>query len=805
MINPERVNRHFRRFAERLLRVRVYVLLLFALLIAASVVGVQRLQTDVDPDNWLLEDDTLRHSKDHFEAIFGNSDYCAVLVEAENVFTPRVLTDIRALGRELEARVPYADKVLSLTDLEFLRGTEAGLAITDLVPTPVPESPRAMNEIRQLALLRPAIRDRLVSRDGTQTWVVLRLKSYRGEGRGDGPDLRVGRACNEVASQERFRALNPRTAGLPVVNYEKKRFFNAETPRLLGLSLLASALILALALRSVWGVVFPLLTAATAMLLVLGAEGFLGVAIDPALIFLPLFLGMAVAIGYSVHVMNHFRRSFLAAGNRREAVLGALEETGWPLLFTALTTAAAMLSFVSIPLAPMHWIGLTAAAQVLVTWVMVVVLLPILLSFGRDRAPGPDLPAAGERWIEGRMAALGDWVLERPRTILLLFIGLSLVCLAGLSQFRVSFDYRESMGLAVPYIARMDHVGRSQVGSLYAYDVAIEFDQPGKAGEPGNLEKLDRLKEAVMGFPLTKRVSSLNDVVKDLHMAVDGGAAEAYRIPGDRALLAQLLLLYENAGGAEAERWVDYDYQRLRMMVEVGDYDSDEAARELDRIRELAAEFFPDAKVFLIGSLSQYTLMMDYVVWGQIKSFLIALMVIGVLMMAAFGSVRTGLIAMIPNVAPALAVGGAMGWAGIPMDIMTVTVMPMLLGLAVDDTIHFLSHTRLELSRTDSYREAIRRAFSGVGVALVLTSLVLILNFSVYLASTVKMFVHMGVLVALGVIAALLADLFVTPVLLDWIKPFKLCLGRNGPARNDAVRMAPVGVIRADHSNTHDK
>lgn len=778
MMNLERVNRHFRRFAERLLHVRVYVLLMFALLIAASVVGVQRLQIDVDPDNWLLEDDALRHSKDHFEAIFGNSDYCAVLVEAENVFTPQVLTGIRTLGRELEEKVPYADKVLSLTDLEFLRGTEEGLAITDLVPKPVPASPQAMEEIQQLALSRPAIRDRLVSHDGTQTWVVLRLKSYRGEGRGDGPDLQVGRACIEVASQERFGALHPRTAGLPVVNYEKKHFFNTETPRLLGLSFLMSALVLALALRSVWGVVFPLLTSALAMLLVLGVEGFLGVAIDPTLIFLPLFLGMAVAIGYSVHVINHFLRRFIAAGNRREAVLYALEETGWPLLFTALTTAAAMLSFLLIPLAPMHWIGLTAATVVLATWIMVVVLLPILLSFGSDRVPRADSSTLGERWIEGRLAGLGGWVLERPRSILLLFVGLSLVCLAGLSQFRVSFDYRETMGLAVPYIARMDYVGRSQVGSLYAYEVAIEFDRPDKAREPLNLEKLDRLKEAVMEFPLTKRVSSLNEVIKDLYMAVNDGKAEAYRIPGDRALLAQLLLLYENVGGAEAERWVDYDYQRLRMMVEVSDYDSDEAAQELDRIRELAGRLFPDAKVFLIGSLSQYTQMMDYVVWGQIKSFLIALPVIGILMMAAFGSVRTGLIAMIPNVAPALAVGGAMGWAGIPMDIMTVTVMPMLLGLAVDDTIHFLSHTRLELTRTDSYREAIRRTFSGVGVALSLTSLVLILNFSVYLTSTVKMFVHMGILVALGVIVALLADLFVTPVLIDRLKPFNRPLDR---------------------------
>lgn len=152
------------------------------------------------------------------------------------------------------------------------------------------------------------------------------------------------------------------------------------------------------------------------MLLVLGAEGFLGVALDPSLIFLPLFLGMAVAIGYSVHVMNHFRRGLLAMGNRREAVLGALEETGWPLLFTALTTAAAMLSFVLIPLAPMHWIGLTAAALVLVTWLMVVALLPILLSFGRDRAPGGSSPVPGER----RMIGIRDIVAlrrNRPRAL----------------------------------------------------------------------------------------------------------------------------------------------------------------------------------------------------------------------------------------------------------------------------------------------------------------------------------------------------------------------------------------------------
>jgi predicted RND superfamily exporter protein len=113
-----------------------------------------------------------------------------------------------------------------------------------------------------------------------------------------------------------------------------------------------------------------------------------------------------------------------------------------------------------------------------------------------------------------------------------------------------------------------------------------------------------------------------------------------------------------------------------------------------------------------------------------------------------------------------------MGFAGIPLDMMTVTIMPMLLGLAVDDTIHFINHSQLEYERTGSYRKSTRRVFVTVGTALFLTSMVLILNFSAYLASAAKVYVNMGYLVAAGILAALASDLFVTPVLLNRFRPF---------------------------------
>lgn len=141
-------------------------------------------------------------------------------------------------------------------------------------------------------------------------------------------------------------------------------------------------------------------------------------------------------------------------------------------------------------------------------------------------------------------------------------------------------------------------------------------------------------------------------------------------------------------------------------------------------------------------------------------------------MMFVFGSVRIGLIGLIPNVTPAIVVGGLMGWLGYPLDMMTATIMPMILGLAVDDTIHFINHGRLEFDRQRNYHKAVLRSFRIVGTPLILTSIIITVNFSVYITSEGLSFLHMGFLSVAGIISALVADLCITPVLFSKFKIF---------------------------------
>lgn len=233
-----------------------------------------------------------------------------------------------------------------------------------------------------------------------------------------------------------------------------------------------------------------------------------------------------------------------------------------------------------------------------------------------------------------------------------------------------------------------------------------------------------------------------------------------------------MMLLYENAGGTESEYWIDYDYRRLRLMVEMPTYNSGESERELADIEQRASKLFPEAKVTAVGNLPQFTTMMQYLVRGQIQSFLISVLIIGVILMIVFQSVRVGLIGLIPNLFPAVCVGGYMGWAGIPLDMMTACIIPMMLGMAVDDTIHFINHSKLEYDRTARYRTAIHSTFRIVGVAIVVTSIITSAVFAGFMESCCLQFLNFGWLAVIGIMTALLSDLFITPVLVKGFHVF---------------------------------
>jgi predicted RND superfamily exporter protein len=774
-INIQKINAWFAMRTVGLIRYRGYFLAGFAIILAAAFYGITLIQVDVSNESNFLPNDPIRQQTKKFEELFGNDQYVAVMVENEKLFSREALLKLRDLHHELYDSVPFAEKVTSLIDVEYTTGTAYGMSIEQIVPEEIPESEEALEEIRKRAFSKPSFRERLISSDGTQTWIMVKLLPFPEdweESYEEYPQLMVGSAVDHILGKEKYSNLHPRGTGMPYLAHEKREYFQQETARVMGLALLVAILVLAVALRSFRGVLIPLLTAFSSIVIVNGMIGFSGIAVDNMVMVFPLLIGLAVALAYSIHIYSFYKRDFLKRGLRKGAVIHAMSEMGWPVFFTALTTVSALLSFLFIPIKTVRFIGLTTAAVVATTYFVIIVLMPALLSFGKDRKPHPVYSRNGGTFFERKLSRLGDWVISHTRIIAPLYLVITGALIVGVTRVEADIDIRKNIGLKVPYVNELFEVTQTELGALYSYDVVIDLKEPGKAKHPQVLQHLETLSREIESYPLTKRTQSLLEIIKDMNQVLNEDDPRAYAIPDNQDMIAQLLLLYENAGGTESEYWVDYDYQHLRLQVQMDNMRASEARNEYRQIEERAGELFPGAEVSIVGTMPQFMKMIFYIIHGQVISFAIAFLVITIILMVVFGSVKTGLIGLIPNITPALVIGGILGFAGIPLDTSTVIIMPMILGLAVDDTIHFINHGKLEFARTGRYRSSITRTFGTVGVALFFTTLILSAVFLIYMTSEVKTYFNTGLLAISGILSALLADYLVTPGLFRYFKIF---------------------------------
>lgn len=773
----EKINRKFRQTAEWILRHRLLVVGLFALLVAFSFVGTKRIVMKTSFDDYFMSDDPMLLKTDEFKSIFGNDYYVAVLVKNKDVFSKRSLTLIRELSNELKDSLSYADKVTSLTDLEFAVGTEEGMTIEQIVPEQIPSDAAGLKEIRRKAYSKPYLSKKLVSKDGTMTWIMVKLRPFPADSvwkktSDIAPDMVTGKEAGRIITKAKYAELSPNAAGMPYMSYEKFVYLKGEMGRLFAIAFLVSIVVMLVVTRSLRGVVAPLITSICALIIGFGIIGWTGLYIDMSTAMIAVILTFACSIAYNIHLYNFFKTRFVETGRRKASITDAVGETGWGVLLSGLTTVAAMMTFLSMSIVPMKAIGLNTSLCLLSVLLTCLVVTPVLLSLGRDRKPHANMSHSFEGYVGDHFERFGGFVMRNHRRIVVVSSVLTLFCGIGLFFIEPAFDVEKTMGRKVEYVKKFLDLCDTELGSMYSYDLMITLPHADDAKKPENLKRLDQLATITEGYLLTKRHNSVTDIIKDMNCTLNGGKQQFYRIPDDADMVAQLLLLYENAGGTESEYWMDYDYRRLRLQVEIKNYNSNEAEKEMDALQAEARRLFPQAHISMVGNIPQFTVMQQYVERGQMWSMLLSVLVIGVILVLVFSSWKVGLVGMIPNLAPAVIVGGMMGWLDYPLDMMTASLIPMILGIAVDDTIHFINHSHVAYDRCGDYGNAIRSTFRTEGLAIVMSTVVVSATFAGFMSSNATQMVNWGILAVAGMVSALLADLFLTPILFKYLRVF---------------------------------
>lgn len=792
------VNKCFAKIGEYQIRYRWLFIVVMVLVTVLCSSGLQKLTLSGSEEEWFEDWEQVKVDADHFEDIFGSEDSIMVLVEADDVFAPEVLAAIKRLGERLVAEVPYADEVTSITDLSVPIGNEEGFEISNPFEDGIPESREEIQEKKDFILSRESLVNYLVSDDAKETWVLLSLEPY--EGGIDFATKNIAPFAQKVILSDEFKSesYSLKPAGMSYSEMEEDAVTERETKLRVLSGFVVMIICLILFVRSLRGVIVPFIAMLGSICSVLGLSAYLGITGDSNMITLPILLGMALSVGYSVHYINAFRMYFRRTGRRKWSVVKAVEDTGWPILFTVITTVASLVSFLFAGIGPIRWVGGISATIVLAVYVYVIVLIPILLSFGKDKAAAKTAVAAecmGERTgaTKADMAFyhFGGKVLGHSKAVIVVAVIIMLAAGLGIRNIRVNMDYVQMMGEKVPYVQRLVSMLSGKLGSIYSYNVVVEFDDADEFKKPENMLALDQLEQSAGALRLTKlsagkaRVQSVTRLIKELNRTLNSDDESYYAIPREQDMLTQMLFLYEISDSKTLFDWIDPDYKMAYVHVELSNYQATAIIDDLDTIKNRARELFPTARTYVVGEVVNYAEMNGKLVSAELKSFIGSFIIIALLLMLAFSSVRTGLIGMIPNIAPVLIVGGVMGYCAFYLDMLTMTIMPMILGIAVDDTIHFTNHIKFKLEEHTDYKDAIMVSFREIGKTMGMTTFILCAMFLMYMFSPMACLYRVGMLAIFGLGSALIADYTITPALMYLVKPFGKAVRKEEKNEND--------------------
>jgi len=510
-----------------------------------------------------------------------------------------------------------------------------------------------------------------------------------------------------------------------------------------------------------------------ALLSTLGVMIVLEIPGSTAVQILPVFL-LTVGVCDAVHILALVYRFRMEGQNEEDSVARALGHSGLAVLLTSITTAAGLASFVTAEMAAVMQLGILAPIGVALAFIYTMVLLPALLAIFPLPVAQTGSFSRGVFPMENFLVSAGSFAARHPYRILLPTFLLVVVGVLGALQVRFSHNglgWFPEDDRTVVDVRAIDHRLRGSV----SLDLIIDTGRPGGLYEPEVLESLDTFLERVAFLPVQPLFMgptlSILDILKETHQALNENRPEMRRIPETRALIAQELLLFENSGSDDTEEFVDSEYQRARISMRVPFSDALFYPQLLSDIRELADEQLVGVVDYQItGIMTLLAEIISAVIASMMRSYIFAICVITPLMMLLVGSLRRGLVSMIPNLLPVLSILAVAGWLDIPFDSTTMMLGAMVIGIAVDDTIHFMHKFHRYYEQTGDVDAAIRETLRTTGSALLFTTLVLAAGFSVFLIGEMSNMRIFGTLAAMATLVAFLADLLVAPALLSIVE-----------------------------------
>jgi predicted RND superfamily exporter protein len=794
----QKIEHNFEKLSDFIFDNCIKVIIVIFAIIIAFISQMKYLTVDTSTEGFLHKNDPLRIEYDKFREQFGRDEKILIAIQSKDIFTIKFLTKLNKLHRELENNLPYIKDVNSLINARNTRGTIDSLIVDDLFEQ-LPTNQKALKFKKQLAKNNPLFRDLLMDEAGTITTIIVDTATYtsldkdgkplsqteddfgdettldiKKEFLSDWENAQIVAKTKEIVAKYQSDDFKILVSGTAVINAELKASMTKDMQKFIKLVLIVIAIFLALLFKRISGVILPLVTVIFTIFATLSLMAIFKAPITVVTQILPSFL-LAVTIGASIHLLAIFFKEFNLTKDKKQALRYAMGHSGLAIVMTSLTTAGGLWSFSFSQLAPVADLGKFASAGVLVGLIFTLILLPAFLALVRLKPKNIEIVDNQEvhTFMDKLLIKIANISVTYPKRIILITTIIIIISISIVSQLRFShkpivwFDKNHPVRLATNLI------DKRMKGSV-TLEVIVDTKKENGLYEPTILNAIDNFSKDILIIKSDKffvgKTLSVVDIIKETNKALNENKKEAYIIPQDKNLIAQELLLFENSGSDDLEDFVDSGFSKARITVKLPYIDAMDYMVLLDKINQKADKYFKNqAEITTTGISNLLSRIMEAAIYSSGFSYILALILITIMMLILIGNIKIGLISMIPNISPILVVTTVMVIFDIPLDMFVMLIGAIAIGLAVDDTVHFMYNFRRYELHYNNVNKAIKITLLTTGRAMVVTTIVLSFGFFVFMGASMDNIFNFGLLTGIAIIIAVLADFFLVPAIMKTV------------------------------------
>jgi hypothetical protein len=737
------------------------LLLLTLLLVLAASSGGRFIEFTNDYRVFFSEDNPELIAFEQMQDTYTKTDNVLFVIAPKdgNVFSNETLKMVEEMT-EASWQIPFSTRVDSISNFQHTKALEDDLLVEDLVIDAVSLSQAQIADIKSVAVSEPLLVGKLISPQSHVTGINTRVE-LPGKSLTEVPE--VAEYARQLAAQ--FRNAYPDheiyITGLAMMNNAFGEASQQDMQSLVPIMFLVIIISLGILLRSFSATFAVVLMIISTILFAMGIFGWLGWKLTPPSASAPIII-MTMAVADTVHLLVTFLHNLRQGQDRKTAMQGSLRINLQPIFITSITTAIGFLTMNFSDVPPFHDLGNTVAIGVMFAFLMSITTLPALMMI---------LPVKTHTQAESEftlMNGLAEFVIAKRRVLLVVMGLFAVTVIAFLPKNKLDDQFVEYFDTSVDFRKDTDFASQNLSG-IYTMQYSLQAQESGGISEPAFLKQADQFAQWLRTQPEVMHVQSITDTFKRLNKNMHADDPSYYTLPDSRDLAAQYLLLYELSlpYGLDLNDQIDIDKSQTRITITLENLHTEEV---LDIERRVSGWLTENTDLqFIVGDPN---LMFAHIGKRNVSSMLVgtslALVLISFILVFALRSSRLGLISLAPNLIPA---GMAFGFWGMMVGQVGMSlsvVAGMTLGIVVDDTVHFLSkYLRARRENNMDEIEAVRYAFNTVGIALWVTSFVLVAGFIVLAQSHFSINSDMATMAAITIGVALVMDfLFLPPLLM---------------------------------------